>query len=69
MPKLKSNRSAVKRFRQTAKGKFKFRRAYARHILTTPKKPAQKRHLRGNAIVDGRDEGRVKAMLPYGAPR
>jgi large subunit ribosomal protein L35 len=69
MPKLKSKRSAVKRFRQTAKGKFKHRRAYARHILTTPKSQKQKRHLRGNAIVDGTDHKRLTDVLPYGAPR
>ena len=69
MPKLKSNRSAVKRFRQTGKGKFKHRRAYARHIMTTPKSPGQKRQLGGSGIVDKTDTKRVRAMLPYGAPR
>ena len=34
MPKLKTNRGAAKRFRKTATGKFKHRRAFRNHILT-----------------------------------
>jgi large subunit ribosomal protein L35 len=34
MPKMKSNRSAVKRFRLTATGKIRRNQAYIRHILT-----------------------------------
>ena len=35
MPKIKTNRGAAKRFRVTAKGKVKRKRAFQRHILTT----------------------------------
>ena len=45
MPKLKSHRGATKRFRKTASGAVKFRRAYRNHILTK-KSTKQKRHLR-----------------------
>lgn len=45
MPKLKSHRGAHKRFRQTASGAIKRRRAYRNHILTK-KTTKQKRHLR-----------------------
>jgi len=34
MPKMKSNRSAAKRFRLTATGKVRRNQAFARHILT-----------------------------------
>ena len=45
MPKLKSHRGACKRFRKTANGAVKRRRAYRNHILTK-KSTKQKRHLR-----------------------
>ena len=45
MPKLKTHRGACKRFRKTASGAIKRRRAYRNHILTK-KSPKQKRQLR-----------------------
>jgi large subunit ribosomal protein L35 len=64
MPKLKTNRSAAKRFKKTGTGKIKRRKPNARHILT--KKTSQrKRHLRKDTLVHKSDEGRVNRMLPY----
>ncbi|MBI3327438.1 MAG: 50S ribosomal protein L35 [Nitrospinae bacterium] len=34
MPKLRTKRGAAKRFRKTATGKFKAKRAFMRHLLT-----------------------------------
>ena len=34
MPKLKTNRSAAKRFKKTASGNYKHRSAFRNHILT-----------------------------------
>lgn len=48
MPKLKSHRGAQKRFRKTASGAVKRRRAFRNHILTK-KTSKQKRHLRVTA--------------------
>ena len=48
MPKMKTNRSAAKRFKVTGTGKLKRNKAYKRHILT--KKSAKtKRNLRKTA--------------------
>jgi large subunit ribosomal protein L35 len=64
MPKLKTNRSAAKRFKKTGTGKIKRQKTNKRHILT--KKTSQrKRHLRKSALVHKSDEGRVEKMLPY----
>jgi large subunit ribosomal protein L35 len=64
MPKLKTNRGAAKRFRKTATGKFKVKRAFMRHNLTH--KPRQrKRHLRAPGIVGEADARRLVRMLPY----
>ena len=43
MPKIKTRRSAAKRFSQTGSGKFKRRRQNLRHILT--KKAASRKDL------------------------
>ncbi|HXN83599.1 MAG TPA: 50S ribosomal protein L35 [Myxococcales bacterium] len=69
MPKLKTKRSAVKRFRSTGTGKIKAGRAFKRHNLTLSKSRSRKRHLRGSKILSRRDEKRLKKALPYGLPK
>lgn len=64
MPKLKTNKSAAKRFKKTATGRFKRGHSHLRHILT--KKPRKrKRHLRGTTMVHETDTGRIRQMMPY----
>lgn len=63
MPKVKTNRSASKRFSKTATGRIKRNTAYHRHLLTG-KSRKRKRQLRGPAMVDPRDAGRIKRLLP-----
>lgn len=62
MPKMKVNRSAAKRFRKTASGKFRRQCAYRSHILTK-KSPKRKRRLRKGTLVAKADEQRVRRML------
>jgi large subunit ribosomal protein L35 len=64
MPKLKTNRSAAKRFSQTSSGKFKHRSAYRNHILTK-KSTKRKRHLRHTAYLSASDVREAKKLLPY----
>jgi large subunit ribosomal protein L35 len=64
VPKLKTNRGAAKRFKKTGTGKFKAKRAFARHILT--KKPTRrKRVLRSAKYVESADLKGIKKLLPY----
>ncbi|MGH8443469.1 MAG: 50S ribosomal protein L35 [Nevskiaceae bacterium] len=64
MPKLKTKRSAAKRFARTGKGGFKRASAFKRHILT--KKSAKTiRKLRGPTQVHDSDVAEVAQMLPY----
>ena len=64
MPKLKTNKSAAKRFAKTGNGGFKRGHSHKRHILT--KKSGNRiRHLRGEAQVAAVDVREVKQMLPY----
>jgi len=64
MPKMKTKRSAAKRFRTRSGGSIKRSQAYKRHILTK-KTTKNKRHLRGTAGVHSTDKQRIRAMLPY----
>ena len=62
MPKIRTNRGAAKRFKKTAKGKLKRKKAYASHILTK-KKSKRKRALRKPSLVHKADEKRIKRLL------
>lgn len=64
MPKLKSSKSAAKRFSITGSGAFKRNQANKRHILTK-KSSKRRRGLRGGALVDATQHHTVKKMLPY----
>ena len=62
MPKLKTNRSAAKRFKKTASGGFKHRQSFRSHILTK-KSSKRKSQLAKMAMVDKSDVKAVKRML------
>jgi large subunit ribosomal protein L35 len=65
MPKIKTNRSAAKRFRKTGTGKFVFSKSHASHILTK-KSRKRKRSLRRSQVVDKSNMREVKLLLPNG---
>jgi large subunit ribosomal protein L35 len=67
MPKMKTKKSAAKRFRVSARGVVKRSRAFKRHILTS-KTTKRKRHLDMEATVSKADSRRMRDMLPYGRP-
>jgi large subunit ribosomal protein L35 len=64
MPKMKTNRAAAKRFKMTASGKVKRRRAYLRHILVN-KTRKQRRRLSKSVLVHKSNEKAIKRLLPY----
>ncbi|MBF0233078.1 MAG: 50S ribosomal protein L35 [Desulfamplus sp.] len=65
MPKIKTNRSAAKRFTKTGTGKYKFKKSHASHILTK-KTTKRKRGLRRPQIIDVSDMREIRRMLPNG---
>lgn len=65
MPKIKTRRSAAKRFRITKTGKIMRRHSRLRHLLEW-KSPKQHRRLKAPAKVSQGDRKRVLAMLPGG---
>jgi len=66
MPKLKSHRGAQKRFRKTASGAIKRRRAYRNHILTK-KSPKQKRQLRVAAGTLKKCDAKLASRMLHGS--
>jgi len=62
MGKLKTNRSAAKRFSVSKTGKVKHKKAYLRHLLSS-KGRARKRHLR-QPVQEGKRIGFDEGMDP-----
>jgi large subunit ribosomal protein L35 len=66
MPKMKTKKSAAKRYTLTGTGKVKYKKMNLRHILTK-RSPKRKRQLREAGIMDEASAKRIrKQMLPYG---
>jgi large subunit ribosomal protein L35 len=64
MPKLKTRKSAVKRYKKTGAGNFLRRHAYKGHLLRK-KSNKQKRKLSQRLCVTKSDSKPIKLMLPY----
>jgi large subunit ribosomal protein L35 len=64
MPKIKTNKGALKRFKRTATGRLLRNKAFASHILTK-KSRKRKRNLRKATTVDTTNIKQVARLLPY----
>ncbi|MGL5435388.1 MAG: 50S ribosomal protein L35 [Lachnospiraceae bacterium] len=64
MPKMKTSKSAAKRFKKTGTGKLVRNKAYKRHILTK-KSAKRKRNLRKSEVTDATNAKVMKKILPY----
>jgi len=62
--KIKTNRSAAKRFRVTASGKIKHKKRGMRHNLEHVRKNV-KRSLRQTGYIADVDARNVREMIPY----
>jgi large subunit ribosomal protein L35 len=62
MPKTKTHSGAKKRFRKTATGKLRGRRAYSSHILEK-KSPKRKRRMAKPVSISRQDAKRVRTLL------
>ena len=65
MPKLKSHSGAKKRFRFSATGKIKYKKAGARHLLAGMSSK-RGRNLKKAGQLKGYDVKVINKMLPYG---
>lgn len=64
MPKLKTNRSAAKRFSKTGTGKIRRNKAYFSHLLTG-KSRKRKRSLRKRTLVHPSNAKSIQRLIPY----
>ncbi len=64
MPKIKTNRSAAKRFRVSGTGKIKRNKGFKRHILSSKGKK-RKRHLRQATTVSAAETKNIRQLIPY----
>lgn len=62
MPKVKTNKSAAKRFKITGTGKLKRKNAFKNHILTK-KTTKRKRNLSVKSIVSPADAPRIEMLF------
>ena len=65
VPKMKTHSGAKKRFRKTATGKLRGRRAYSSHILEK-KSPKRKRRMARPVEIAPADVKRVRTLLGGG---
>ncbi|MGK2932816.1 MAG: 50S ribosomal protein L35 [Solirubrobacterales bacterium] len=62
MPKMKTHSGAKKRFKRTANGKLRGRRAYSSHILEK-KSPKRKRRMARPVEIKPADAPRINKLL------
>jgi large subunit ribosomal protein L35 len=65
MPKMKTHSGAKKRFRKTAGGKLRGKRAYSSHMLEH-KSPKRKRRMARPTEIAKADQKRVRTLLGGG---
>lgn len=63
--KMKTNKSAAKRFKLSGSGRVKRGKAYHGHLFTA-KSPKRLRNLRQSAMIAPSDQPRAKKMLGCG---
>ncbi len=66
MPKMKTRKSAVKRFHSTGTGKLMHRHTRRAHSMIS-KSPSQKRRLYAEAVLDPGKDKVLSRQLPYGS--
>lgn len=64
MPKIKTRKSAAKRYTITGSGKVRYKKQGSRHILTK-KSSKRKRKLRRPGLINSVEKKRIKSLLPY----
>jgi large subunit ribosomal protein L35 len=64
VPKIKSNRAAMKRFKVTGSGKVKRSRGFKSHLLSSKGKK-RKRRLRHSALVSAAETKNIRKLIPY----
>lgn len=64
MPKLKTKRSAAKRFKKTGTGKYVYNKKGKSHLLSC-KTRKRKRRLRKSAVISDVMTSSIQRMMPF----
>ncbi len=64
MPKVKTNKTAAKRFRVTGTGKIMFEKSRLNHLMTCKKRGGRVRRMNQEGVVVAADIPRIKRLLP-----
>ena len=65
MPKMKTNKSAAKRFRVSGSGRVRRSKAGGNHLMQEKSRKRIRRAL-NNDMVDKALEAKIKRLIPYG---
>jgi len=65
MPKLKTKKGAVKRFKITAKGKVKYAPCNKSHLLTHKKRARVRKLSESDTVGRAKHEKYLKRLMPY----
>lgn len=65
MPKIKTNKSAAKRYGTTASGKMKRTKANRRHLLANKTKRQKMTARVQDGMIDASFKKQIKRLLPY----
>lgn len=64
MPKMKTNRTAAKRFKITSSGKLKYRKSKLNHLLHKKRRGGRLRRMRTEGEVPPSEMRRMRKLLP-----
>jgi large subunit ribosomal protein L35 len=64
MPKVKTNKTAAKRFKPTGSGKFMFERSHQNHLMMCKKDGGSTRRMNQDGVVPDCEMRKLKRLLP-----
>ena len=66
MPKVKTNKTAAKRFKVTGTGKLMFEHSRQNHLMMSKKDGGRARRLGMDGLMSDADQRKTKRLLPNG---
>ncbi len=64
MPKVKTNKTAAKRFKITGTGKVMYEKSHQNHLMMCKKRGGRIRKMRLDGVLDPGDLRKVQRLLP-----
>lgn len=64
MPKVKTNKTAAKRFKITGSGKLLYERSRLNHLMIHKKRGGRTRRMNQDGVVEGGEIAKIRRLLP-----